>query len=109
MQELAQHGLMSGMIDGQSTFQTTKEYENLLHQTQHDLEASLKQQWSKTIFTVQYGEVDEITPFMMQKQRKVRAYDRASEMLQQEPVVKSLIEAFEGQLENIHLKILDSN
>ena len=109
VQELAQHGLMSGMIDGQSTFQTTREYENLLHQTQHDLEASLKQQWSKTIFTVQYGEVDEITPFMMQKQRKVRAYDRASEMLQQEPVVKSLIEAFEGQLENIQLKIVDSN
>ena len=104
VQELAQHGLMSGMIDGQSTFQISKQYENLLNQTQHDLEASLKQQWSKTVFTVQYGEVETTTPFMMQQQRKVRAFDRATEMLQQEPVVKGLLEAFDGQLQNIQLK-----
>ncbi|RZG77865.1 DNA polymerase III subunit gamma/tau [Acinetobacter sp. WCHAc060025] len=104
VQELAQHGLMIGTINGQSTFQTSKQYENLLNQTQHDLEASLKQQWSSTVFNVQYGEVETITPFMMQRERKVRAFDRASEMLHQEPIVKSLMEAFEGQLENIQLK-----
>ncbi|AYO54048.1 DNA polymerase III subunit gamma/tau [Acinetobacter wuhouensis] len=104
VQELAQHGLMIGTINGQSTFQTSKQYENLLNQTQHDLEASLKQQWSSTVFNVQYGEVETITPFMMQRERKVRAFDRASEMLHQEPIVKSLMEAFDGQLENIQLK-----
>jgi DNA polymerase-3 subunit gamma/tau len=41
---------------------------------------------------------------MMQKERKVRAFDRAAEMLQQEPVVKSLIDAFDCQIENIQLK-----
>ncbi len=104
VQELAQHGLMTGMINGQSTFQTSKQYENLLNQTQHDLEASLKQQWSNTVFNVEYGEVATITPFMMQNERKVRAFDRASEMLHQEPTVKGLLEAFDGQLENIQLK-----
>lgn len=104
VQELAQHGLMIGTINGQSTFQTSKQYENLLNQTQHDLEASLKQQWSSTAFNVQYGEVETITPFMMQRERKVRAFDRASEMLHQESIVKSLMEAFDGQLENIQLK-----
>ncbi len=104
VQELAQHGLMMGMINGQSIFQTSPKYEKLLNQAQHDLEAALKQQWSQTIFTVQYGEVESITPYMMQKERKVRAFDRAAEMLQQEPVVKSLIDAFDGQIENIQLK-----
>lgn len=104
VQELAQHGLMVGMINGQSIFQTSPKYEKLLNQAQHDLEAALKQQWSQTIFTVQYGEVESITPYMMQKERKVRAFDRAAEMLKQEPVVKSLIDAFDGQIENIQLK-----
>ncbi len=105
VQELAQHGLMIGMINGQSTFQTSKQYENLLHQTQHALEAALKQQWSNTVFNVQYGEVETITPFHMQNERKVRAFNRASEMLHAEPVVKNLLETFEGELQNIQLKV----
>ena len=105
VQELAQHGLMIGMINGQSTFQTSKQYENLLNQTQHALEAALKQQWSNTVFNVQYGEVETITPFHMQNERKVRAFNRASEMLHAEPVVKNLLETFEGELQNIQLKV----
>ena len=104
VQELAQHGLMIGLIDGQSTFQISQQYENLLNQTQHDLESSLKKQWSRTVFNVQYGEVETITPFMMQTERKVRAFNRASEMLHQEPIVKGLKDAFDGQLDNIQLK-----
>ncbi|KAF1019555.1 MAG: DNA polymerase III subunit tau [Acinetobacter bereziniae] len=104
VQELAQHGLMIGVINGQSTFQTSAKYEKLLNQAQHDLEAALKRQWAQTVFTVQYGEVESITPYMMLKARKVRAFDRAAEMLQQEPVVKSLIDSFDAQIENIQLK-----
>ena len=96
---------MIGIINGQSTFQTSKQYENLLHQTQHALEAALKQQWSNTVFNVQYGEVETITPFHMQNERKVRAFNRASEMLHAEPVVKNLLETFEGELQNIQLKV----
>lgn len=104
VQELAQHGLMTGDVDGQSIFQISQKYEKLLNQAQHDLEAKLKQQWPSTLFTVQYGEVESTTPYMMQSERKLRAYDRASEMLQKEPLVKSLIEALDGKLENIQLK-----
>ena len=104
VQELAQHGLMTGDVDGQSIFQISQKYEKLLNQAQHDLEAKLKQQWPNTLFTVQYGEVESTTPYMMQNERKLRAYDRASEMLQKEPLVKSLIEALDGKLENIQLK-----
>ncbi|WP_333665987.1 DNA polymerase III subunit gamma/tau [Acinetobacter guillouiae] len=104
VQELAQHGLMTGDVNGQSIFQTSQKYEKLLNQAQHDLEAKLKQQWPNTLFTVQYGEVESTTPYMMQNERKLRAYDRASEMLQKEPLVKSLIEALDGKLENIQLK-----
>ena len=103
-QELAQHGLMTGMINGHSTFQISKQYENLLNQTRQALELSLKQQWSNTIFNVQYGEIESTTPFHMQHERKVRAFHRASEMLHQEPVIKNLLEAFDGELQNIQLK-----
>ncbi|WP_174492511.1 DNA polymerase III subunit gamma/tau [Acinetobacter sp. Marseille-Q1623] len=105
VQELAQHGLMIGMINGHSTFQISKQYENLLNQTQHALESSLKQQWSSTVFNVQYGEVESTTPFHMQNERKARAYDRATEMLHAEPVIKSLLQAFDGELQNIQLKV----
>ena len=99
VQELAQHGLMTGGVNGQSIFQISQKYEKLLNQAQHDLEAKLKQQWPNTLFTVQYGEVESTTPYMMQNERKLRAYDRASEMLQKEPLVKSLIEALlDGKL-----------
>ena len=104
VQELAQHGLMTGDVNGQSIFQISQKYEKLLNQAQHDLEAKLKQEWPSTLFTVQYGEVESTTPYMMQNERKLRAYDRASEMLQKEPLVKSLIEALDGKLENIQLK-----
>jgi len=104
VQELAQHGLMTGDVNGQSIFQISQKYEKLLNQAQHDLEAKLKQQWPNTLFTVQYGEVESTTPYMMQNERKLRAYDRASEMLQKESLVKSLIEALDGKLENIQLK-----
>ena len=104
VQELAQHGLMTGDVNGQSIFQISQKYEKLLNQAQHDLEAKLKQQWPSTLFTVQYGEVESTTPYMMQNERKLRAYDRAGEMLQKEPLVKSLIEALDGKLENIQLK-----
>lgn len=105
VQELAQHGLMIGMINGHSTFQISKQYENLLNQTQHALESSLKQQWSSTVFNVQYGEVESTTPFHMQNERKIRAYQRAEQMLHAEPAIKSLLQAFEGELQNIQLKV----
>lgn len=105
VQELAQHGLMIGMINGHSTFQISKQYENLLNQTQHALESSLKQQWSSTVFNVQYGEVESTTPFHMQNERKIRAYQRAEQMLHAEPAIKSLLQDFEGELQNIQLKV----
>ena len=96
---------MIGMINGHSTFQISKQYENLLNQTQHALESSLKQQWSSTVFNVQYGEVESTTPFHMQNERKIRAYQRAEQMLHAEPAIKSLLQAFEGELQNIQLKV----
>ncbi|MDM1765368.1 MULTISPECIES: DNA polymerase III subunit gamma/tau [unclassified Acinetobacter] len=105
VQELAQHGLMIGMINGHSTFQISKQYENLLNQTQHALESSLKQQWLSTVFNVQYGEVESTTPFHMQNERKIQAYQRAEQMLHAEPAIKSLLQDFEGELQNIQLKV----
>ena len=104
VQELAQHGMMTGQIDDESTFHIPQRYEALLNQTQHDLEAQLIQKWPNTRFIVQYEEVAEKTPFILQNARKVKAHQRASEMLSEEVVVKSLIDAFDGEVQNIQLK-----
>ena len=104
VQELAQHGLMTGTINAQSVFQIPQKYEKLLGQAQFDLEAALKQQWENTVFSVEYGEITSTTPYMMQNERKAKAFHRAAEMLHQEAVVKSLVDAFDGQLHNIQLK-----
>ena len=104
VQELAQHGLMTGTINAQSVFQIPQKYEKLLGQAQFDLEAALKQQWENTVFSVEYGEIASTTPYMMQNERKAKAFHRAAEMLHQEAVVKSLVDAFDGQLHNIQLK-----
>ena len=103
VQELAQHGVMQGQINGTSVFQIPQEYEGMLSQLQHDLEEALKAQWPQTLFSVQYAAVDSNTPLMMQNERKERAYHRAVELLHQEPTIKSLVDTFDAELVNIKL------
>ena len=104
VQELAQQGLMTGQINAESMFVIPQRYEQLLTQLRHVLEEALKAQWPQTRFDVQYAEVETITPYMMQAQRKEKAFQRAHELLQNEDSVKSLLQAFDGELHNIQLK-----
>ena len=104
VQELAQHGLMTGEINGKSVFHIPQEYEGMLTQLQHALEDALKSQWINTLFSVQYRKMDSVTPFVMQATRKQKAFDRAVELLNQEPTIKSLIETFDAELANVQLK-----
>ena len=104
VQELAQHGIMQGHINGSSVFHIPQKYEGMLSQLRQALEDALKSQWPNTQFNVQYQDIDSITPFTMQVMRKEKAFHRAVELLQQEPTIKSLIETFDGELQNIQLK-----
>lgn len=104
VQELAQYGVMSGQINGQSIFHIPEQYQQLLTQLQHTLEAALQQQWPQTHFQVKFESVDQLTPYTMQHQRKARAFKRAEELLQAEPAVRDLLQQFDGELQNIQLK-----
>ncbi|WP_180176123.1 MULTISPECIES: DNA polymerase III subunit gamma/tau [unclassified Acinetobacter] len=104
VQELAQHGVMTGQINGESTFHIPKQYEALLTQLQHALEHALKTEWSSTHFQVHYADVETTTPYSMQSERKEKAYARAAELLHAEPAVKELLQNFEGEIQNIQLK-----
>lgn len=104
VQELAQQGLMTGQIDGESIFNIPQKYETLLSQFQDTLEAELKKHWSNTRFSVQYQDVSGATPYDQQVLRKERAYERAAELLQNEDAVKGLIHSFGADLHNIQLK-----
>jgi len=104
VQELAQHGLMTGTINGLSVFQIPQQYEGMLSQLQHALEQAMKEQWPDTQFQVEYKEIEQITPYIMQTVRKEKAYQRAKELLQQEPAIQSLIHLFDAELQNIQLK-----
>ncbi|MCU4414073.1 DNA polymerase III subunit gamma/tau [Acinetobacter sp. WU_MDCI_Axc73] len=104
VQELAQHGLMSGQIDGLCTFTIPQQYEGMLSQLKQALETEIKTLWPNTQFTVQYAEVSGITPFVKQAERKQKAFQRAEDLLKTDPVVKSLLDTFQGELQNIQLK-----
>ncbi|WP_445346420.1 DNA polymerase III subunit gamma/tau [Acinetobacter bohemicus] len=104
VQELAQQGVMTGQIDGESLFQIPPKYEQLLNQLQHALEQALKNEWPNTHFQVKYAEVETTTPYSMQNERKEKAYARASELLHAESAVKEILQNFEGELQNIQLK-----
>lgn len=104
VQELAQQGLMTGLIDADCIFHIPQKYETLLTQFQMTLESELKNQWPNTRFSVQYQDVSGVTPYDQQVQRKERAYQRASDLLYEEPMVSALVNAFDGQLQNIQLK-----
>ncbi|WP_425918402.1 DNA polymerase III subunit gamma/tau [Acinetobacter sp. TSRC1-2] len=104
VQELAQQGVMTGQIDGESLFHIPPQYEQLLNQLQHALEQALKTEWPNTHFQVKYAEVETATPYNMQNERKQRAYARASELLHAEAAVKDILQNFDGEIQNIQLK-----
>lgn len=104
IQELAQHGMMTGQINGTSVLHIPTQYEQILTSLLPILEGDLKQHWPKTQLQIRYQEVNETTPAVLQQQRRARAQQRAVELLEQEPVVKSLLDTFEAQLQNVQLK-----
>lgn len=104
VQELAQHGLMSGEINGASVFRIPQQYEKLFAQTQHDLQQALTERWPETRFSVEYQEPTSATPYTLLQQRKQHAYVRAVELLQQEKLVKQLVQAFDAELHEVQLK-----
>ena len=104
VQELAQYGIMTGQINAASVFHIPERYQPLLSQLQHHLEAALREQWPQTIFQVKFEDVEQLTPYTMQQERKVRAFKRAEELLYAEPAVRDLLEQFDGELHNIQLK-----
>ena len=104
VQELAQHGIMRGTIDGESTFHIPKRYEALVTQLQHVLEQAIHAQWSKCRFHISFEDVEETTPYALQHVRKEKAFALANELLHAEPVVKDLLKSFDGELQNIQLK-----
>lgn len=104
VQELAQQGVMTGQIDGESLFQIPPKYEQLLNQLQHALEQALKNEWPNTHFQVKYAEIEATIPYSLQNERKEKAYARASELLHAESAVKEILQNFEGELQNIQLK-----
>ncbi|MCU4364174.1 MULTISPECIES: DNA polymerase III subunit gamma/tau [Acinetobacter] len=104
VQELAQYGIMTGHINAASVFHIPERYQPLLSQLQHHLEAALREQWPQTSFQVKFEDVEQLTPYTMQQERKVRAFKRAEELLQAEPAVRDLLEQFDGELHNIQLK-----
>ena len=104
VQELAQHGIMSGNINGESIFHIPKKYEALVTQLQHVLEQAIREQWSNVHFQIRFEDVDDVTPYALQHVRKEKAFARANELLHAEPVVKDLLKSFDGELQNIQLK-----
>ena len=104
VQELAQQGVMQGQINGESTFVIPKQYEQMLSQLQQALEMTLKKHFPHSHLHVSFAEVNGVTPYQLQHERKEKAFARAEQLLQQEPVVQALVDAFDAELQQIQLK-----
>ena len=104
VQEIAQYGVIQGQINGESVFHVPEKYQHLVTQMQANLEDALKAKWSNTLFKIQFGAVEGLTPFAMQNERKERAYQRTVELLNEEPIVQDLMKTFDGELQNIQIK-----
>ena len=76
----------------------------MLTQLQQALIEALKQQWPNTQFTVEYGAVNTVTPYVMQSVRKEKLSIGLQNYYSNNSVIKSLIETFDGELQNIQLK-----
>ena len=104
LQELAQHGVMQGQIDADSTFTISPQYEQLLSSLHTHLEQALKTTWPNTRFHIQYQEMTGTTPYHLQAQRKQVAQQRAVELLHDEPAVQALMREFDATLDNVEIK-----
>ena len=104
VQELAQQGLMQGTINGQCEFIIPEKYESLLQSLLPKIEVELQQNWPKTQLSVKYGQIESQTPYALQEKRKVQAFARAKELIEQESVIKDLSNSFGGEIHNIQLK-----
>lgn len=106
VQELAQHGLMHGEINGSCVFSIAKQYEKLFAQTQLDLQQALLEKWPDTRFSIEYHQQETAveTPYVLLQQRKKHAFVRAVELLHQEKAVQQLIQVFNAELKEVELK-----
>ncbi|WP_235985057.1 hypothetical protein [Acinetobacter baretiae] len=104
IQNLASYGTMSGEIDGVSIFHIPNEYEKILQEHQADFEQVLLKTWPNTHFSIEYGTIEGMTAAMLQEKRKQKAYRKAQDMLETDPVIKSLLSTFDANIEDIQLK-----
>jgi DNA polymerase-3 subunit gamma/tau len=103
VQELAQHGVMTGEIGGNTVFHIPQEYENMLTQLQQALIEALKQQWPNTQFTVEYGAVNTLHRMLCKAFVKKKLSIGLQNYYSNNPLLK-VIETFDGELQNIQLK-----
>lgn len=104
VKEIAQHGIMQGQIEGESTLTLDESYQRMFEGFVDDVEHALQQVHPQFRLKVNYQAVTQDAPFELQQKRKRLAYQKAQQKLAAHPVVEQLIQDFGAQIEEFNLK-----
>lgn len=104
VRNLAQHGLMQGVINAESNFLIEMQHRLMATELMDSLIEAVKQQWPASQVTLDFQKLDLQIPLHRKAIRAEKALQQAEFLLHKDPVVNGLVEQFGAKLIDIHLK-----
>lgn len=101
---LAQHGIMQGRINADSTFVIEMQHRLMATELMDSMIEAIKAQWPNSQIILDFKKVDIRTPLQRKAVRAEKALQQAHYLLHQEPLVVGLVQQFEAKLIDISLK-----
>lgn len=101
---LAQHGIMKGHINAESTFVIQMEHRLMATELMDSMIEAIKAQWPNSQITLDFKQVDISTPLQRKAVRAEKALQQADYLLHKEPLVVGLVQQFSAKLIDINLK-----
>ena len=104
VRNLAQHGLMYGVIGGKNRFVIAPEHRVLTMEMFDGLLEVLQTEWPQMRVELDFSQPSEDVPMLRKQARRVRAEDRARELILADPVIAPLVARFDAQLVDMDMK-----
>lgn len=102
--EYAQHGVMQGDISGTSILTLDPSYQKTFESVSEAIEAQLKTLNENLSLHVNYQATEDTTPFQLQQERKIVAYQQAEQKILQHKVIQEITTQFSAQVEELKFK-----
>jgi len=104
VRNLAQHGVLSGQIDGQAVFQIAPEHQVLAVELFDGLQVAFAKDWPDAELTLQFEQPQQPLPMQMKQRRYEVATARARELVLSDAVIAPLMQVLDAQIIEFELK-----